>query len=384
MIRAVQDKIQKALEREQLDCVLAAGVDNITYLSGCVLPFAEGYPNRRAYLLLARSGKRTMVCPYDWEEPLQAQGWDGEVIACADGYKNGSNPAAQVLARAINRYAHSPARIGLDMDRVPSRLLEKMTALLPSANWQPADRALSDLRQVKTPEEIALIAEACKQSDQGIVGALFHLEGTVDTLGYTVGEFTERVRVHIIEAGGSGIGHMATLEGHEDACYVPQRGLLKGGNLLRIDVHNHQKGYWSNAGRMVTLGEPSLEQARAYSENLALKKKAVGLLSAGVRSCEIYRTVARYAEETGLTLRGTVVGHGVGVAPREGPFLSLEDGTVLERGMVVVLTIVTHSPEGELICSKDTYELAEEGCRLLSRYRNWDQLYLVYGYRATH
>ena len=48
-------------------------------------------------------------------------------------------------------------------------------------------------------------------------------------------------------------------------------------------------------------------------------------------------------------------------------------------GMVVTLDIFTFGPRQELIHSKDTYEILEDRSRLLSWYRNWDQLYVVEG-----
>jgi len=52
--------------------------------------------------------------------------------------------------------------------------------------------------------------------------------------------------------------------------------------------------------------------------------------------------------------------------------------------MVLVLDIYTYGPRRELIHSKDTYEIVEDGCRLMSWYRNWDRLYAVTGFRASH
>ena len=52
--------------------------------------------------------------------------------------------------------------------------------------------------------------------------------------------------------------------------------------------------------------------------------------------------------------------------------------------MVVALDIYTRGPAEELIHDKDVYAITADGHRLLSWYRNWDRLYAVTGFRATH
>ena len=85
----------------------------------------------------------------------------------------------------------------------------------------------------------------------------------------------------------------------------------------------------------------------------------------------------RFRQEAG-------VGHSVGVRQREAPYLQVGDTTPLQPGMVIALDIQTYGPLGELIRSKDTFEIVEGGSRLLSWHRGWDRLYEVTGFRAAH
>jgi hypothetical protein len=52
--------------------------------------------------------------------------------------------------------------------------------------------------------------------------------------------------------------------------------------------------------------------------------------------------------------------------------------------MVVALDVYTYGPRRELVHSKDVYMVTEQGNRKLSWYRDWDRLYAVTGWRATH
>ena len=83
-------------------------------------------------------------------------------------------------------------------------------------------------------------------------------------------------------------------------------------------------------------------------------------------------------------MAGNGAGHGLGASEIEAPFITADDQTVLQEGMVIALDIVTSGPLGELYQSKDAYEITTEGCRLLSWYKNWDELYTIRGFRSTH
>jgi Xaa-Pro aminopeptidase len=233
---------------------------------------------------------------------------------------------------------------------------------------------------------VALLERAAIQADRGLIGALNHLEGTVGGPEYTLAEFAERVRVHIIEFGCSGIGHLATMQGADTRqYYAPASGMFLPGNLVRVDFSSHYLGYWCTAGRMIVIGEPTEAQVQTYRDNHILKDAAVEFLRPGKQCNQVFDSVKRVAENKGIEFwEDAGLGHGVGVSEREAPYLIGADTTVLEPGMVIALDIYTFGPEQELIHSKDTYEITENGPRLISRFRNWERLYAVTGFRGTH
>jgi Xaa-Pro aminopeptidase len=264
--------------------------------------------------------------------------------------------------------------------------MDSLSGKLPKVKWEPVDPMLRDLRVIKTRGEIEFIERVCKQADRGIVYALMHLEGAVDSPGYTVSEITERIRVHVNENGASGVGLLNTAFGSEGQIYyTPQKGWVKDGELFRMDVSAHYMGYWTNLGRMGVTGKPTLEQENAYRENLRLKETALEMLRPGVACNEVYAHVARAAEKQAIGFwKEPGIGHGVGVSHHEAPYLNLSCSTELKEGMVIALDIYTYGPRQELVHNKDVYEITGDGSRKLSWYREWEELYHVYGMRATH
>ena len=68
-------------------------------------------------------------------------------------------------------------------------------------------------------------------------------------------------------------------------------------------------------------------------------------------------------------------GHGVGVSVSEPPFITANNDSKLEQGMVLVLHPTIIGPNEEILFSKDTVIVTEDGCKIIGWYKNWDQLY---------
>jgi Xaa-Pro dipeptidase len=386
MNKLVENKVYEAVQRTDYDGLVVADVGNFVYLTGCVPPLGLSRPARRAVMVQTRKGSGTIVCPSAWAEAFRDQGWDGPIRIYGEGDPTRHDGFLRAVSIALKSEGLSNGKLGVDVYSVSRYFIKRLSASNAGVDWQPCDRLLTELRIIKTKDEVEFLEKAANQAEKGIIGALHHLEGAVGGVGYSLAEFLERVRVHVIEFGGSGVGYLAASQGTDAAVhYVPSRGMFRLGNMVRIDFSNHHLGYWSSAGRMLTIGPPSSSQNDAYDDNLKVKNAARCRLEPGIRSDRLFQQVEEVARNDGIRFWPEVgIGHGVGTSDWEPPYLRTSDKTVLESGMVIALDVYTYGPCGELVHSKDTYEITEEGCRLLSWYKRWDELYAVTGTRARH
>lgn len=380
------ERIDQRLDVEDWDATVALGVDNFTYLSQCVLPFAENYPDRTAIFVRRRGGRSAIVCPYDWMQAIRDQGWEHEIIVYDENDGLPPSAAARALGNLFSIWGMRTGMIAMDMGRASHRFVTELARIQPALGLVGCDRTIAELRITKLAMEIQHLETAAIQSDKGIIGALHHLEGTIGGLGYTIAEFSERVRVHLIEFESSGIGHLATLQNERAKNYSGrQEGYISSTGLVRIDVTSHFLGYWSNGGRMVSIGPPKSQEAEAFQDNLRLKAVAEECLRPGTRCDEVWARVFDAGRRFRIPLWDqNGIGHGVGVSHREPPYLHSDDKSVLRPGMVLVLNVFTYGPSGELIHSMDTFEITQDGRRLMSWYKDWDCLYAVTGFRASH
>jgi Xaa-Pro aminopeptidase len=381
-----ETSLRRLVEASGCQAVVAFGADNFRYLTGATLPFPENYPERQAAAIIPADGDTcAVVTPPDWAQAVKDQGWM-EALAVYDE-NEGPHPAAfsKMLGKTITDLGLAKAKLGYDATRASAGLVEAVHAAVPKAKLIPVDGHLATARANKTTAEVALIEKSCEFADRGIIHALNHLEGTLWGPGYTVPEYIERVRVHLFESGGSGVGHMAATFGEDtQLVYVPHRGDIVEGLLMRTDVTSHSMGYWSSISRMSYTGYPPPEVEDAYEENQELKTYAESLLIPGTRCDKIYTKVKAESEKMGAKLHDQIVGHGVGCSHFEAPYLVEGYEAELKAGNVVALGVTTLGPHREIYVDRDVYEITREGARKLSWYRNWDKIYAVTGFRAVH
>jgi len=153
---------------------------------------------------------------------------------------------------------------------------------------------------------------------------------------------------------------------------------LKPGEYVRMEMRANLDGYWSDAARMMTMGEPTEEQSKAYEALVALREAALEQMKPGARCNEVYEAIMKKAAELGVELVPKLgIGHGVGVTTMEPPFLNAVDDTELRPGMVLVLDPMIYGPEGEILRSKDTVVVTDDGCRVVGWYKDWREPYIA-------
>jgi Xaa-Pro dipeptidase len=382
--RQLDEKILQAMKDSGLDGLLIFGSDHLTYLTQVVLPFAQSYMDRKVALVFSREGGARIICPPDWVEAVQTQGWQGEVISIHEGISETDWMSA--IRDGLKRFNLLAARVGVDDNRASKLMMNELAAQFSQVKWTACGDLLNSLRLVKVESEVRKLEGASRLTERGFVSALNHLEGTIDPTSYSLGETAERLRVHVAEFGGQSSGHNSASQGEDTQFYyTPMQGRVREGGFLRYELTSENEGYWSSGGRTVWIGKAPAEAKKAYQDNLVLKAVAIDLLRPGVLCNDVFTQVENTANKLGIPLvKEAGIGYGLGTSEREAPFLNPYDTTVLVPGIVLALDIFTLGPHQEFIHSVDTYVIEKEGSRLLSWYRLYDRLYEVVGITSRH
>lgn len=379
--KIIEEKIRGLMNSAGADALIAADPSNFAYTSGVNLPYAEQYGTPRAAALV--KGDMIVICPAEWAQLPADQGRSCKLSV----YSAKEGIFTDALIAHIAELAGSCGKVGIDRSDIPAGFMARLEKALPETEFIDISDGIKTLRAVKTEAEIRMLENAIRFVDRAAVAALNHSEGQpCDTLSYYMWEFAERIRVHIGEFGGSGSGNITALQG-SDMRFLSKSpaGLMREGNPVRFEATGNHLGYWGYGTRTFFIGKPSPEFEADYGKNIQLKKEAEKYLKPGTRASEVFRAVLDSAEKIDAAVFAEAgVGHGIGLSEKEGPYLCPADNTVLAEGMVIVLAIYTYGPEKELICSRDTYEITADGCRLMSWYKNYDKLYTIDGTHARH
>jgi Xaa-Pro dipeptidase len=186
----------------------------------------------------------------------------------------------------------------------------------------------------KRPGEVAAIQHAAELVAAGHGAVRDALMEGVTELDLWAAASTAMERV----AGGPVDAGVDLLLGERTALVdgSPGRGAAVPGDPVLFDLAPRRDGYYADSCATFVLETPS----RALRQRHAAVRRALdhGIDAArpGVRARDVDRAVRVTLADAGLECPHHI-GHGVGTAPQEPPWLVPEDETVLEEGMVLAI-----------------------------------------------
>jgi len=384
----ITHKVQEAIEDSEYDALLTVGADNVEYLCGAPLPFLYYRYDQRTMVLWPRNGVPTCICPAELGSSMRHLGRIDRIHTyCATG----DNPdgAARAVARSVRKAVEPGAKIGIDTGRVPCDLYEALQQALPEMTLVAGDAWLRDLRMVKTTPEMELLGDVAYSTDHAINGSLHHVIVASPRTQLTE---AEQVRVHCLERGlvETGYHSVAQVAGGPLSQKLwplcPTHGFnygfsgtskLEAGQMVRLSMRATLDGYWSDASRILVMGQPTPEQKETYANLVALRQAMIEHIASGVKGNDVFQAATVAANQRGIELVSELgVGHGIGVTPYESPFLAKDDDTELRSGMVLVLDPVIYGPNKEIVRSKDTVIVTDSGCRIVAWWKDWREPYI--------
>ncbi len=387
----VAGKIRDALKSSDYDGLVVVGSDHLRYLSGASFPPLDQTPtcfDRMIILLWPKGEEPILLCPKGWESTLRHSSWIDQITGYLSAEVRTAQDAVRTLFTTLSSFLKtgSRTRVGVDLNRVPHPFLQSLRESHPQAAFVGCERWLAELRMVKTPREIELLEDVAYRTDHGILGACHHV---LTTAWRPEKGMAEIIRVHCLERGLDALGYHSVAQGasgtHAEKFWplAPEFGVgggkaLAPGEMVRLEIRASLQGYWSDAARMLVMGEPTADQARAYGHLVALRDAAVRQLRPGSSCGSVFSAVEAFAKQEGIAfLAGLGLGHGVGVTPYEAPFLTLKNETEIKEGMVLVLDPVIYGPGREIMRSKDTVVITRGECEIVGWYKDWREPYVA-------
>jgi len=293
-------------------------------------------------------------------------------------------------------------RLGLELDAVPHAWAERLRKGLGGEGIELVDVSpvIREVRAAKSPWEVANIEAAARQSDAA-------MERVAEVLreGMTELELAIEVEVAMRKEGWEGFTRMhrfgsemflgGVLSGPSAARPTFHQAVMGGwglspalphgasrrkighGEPVAVDLTGVHMGYISDTTRIFCVGHLPKELRERQHAAQEILTAVVGELRPGVLNTRPWERAAALAQELGVAEgfmgvgreRMRFIGHGVGLELDELPVLAEGFPGAIPDGATVAVEPKLVYPEVGVLGEEDTYLVAKDGTRQLTRAR---------------
>lgn len=314
--------LREIIKSQTLEAALITSIPNIFYLTGY-----DGFliEEREAYLFITKKEAYLFTNALYLDEVTRA--------------------APHIIVKAINRYQpiakalqelttqQAIKKVGIEEHNLTAAEYKNLSSLpisLDAIN-------LTNLRTLKTPEEIGAVAKACAIGDQAFAHILTQIKVgvTEKELAYGLDLFMKQnladPSFRSIVAFGPNAAFPHHVSGDEP---------LENNTCILMDFGVKLNNYCSDMSRTVFIGKPSQSQRKVYQTVLEAQQQAIEFIEHELEENETITGIApdaiarKHIEKQGFPSYPHGLGHGIGIELHESPRLSPLAKSQLKAGMV--------------------------------------------------
>jgi Xaa-Pro dipeptidase len=384
------ERVQKRMDEEGLDGLVATTLGNVFYFTGVVSDGLRLWQyDHQAYAVITRDYPTIPI--FITTLGLSNQFWMGyesikEVITYGNFYRPGpfseialtkneerlrvlsqevqSEPGpVDALVVALKKMGLENKKLGLDELNLKAGVLETLTERLPKAQFVNASKSLRWIRKVKTPAEIERLQKVTKIAENAVIASLgiarecvteYELAREFDRSIVSQGA---RPQFTLIRFGRNGVA------GEVD----PGRTPLNRGDNLWFDVCCSYGGYYADIARTASLGEPSTRAKSIYAALLEGEQRAIEATKAGMTGEEVFNLTLAASRAAGLShYERHHLGHGIGVELYEDVLIAPGIKDVIEEGTVVNIETPYYEFGLGALHVEDPFVVSAKGNQLLT------------------
>jgi len=229
-------------------------------------------------------------------------------------------------------------RIGIDSD-INSYLISNLSREFPKLQIYDIKKDLSDMRMIKTSEEIKRIKIATNVASSSLKIVQSEIESNKRQKEI---ELFIKLRTEIVNKGCQwNFTTLASGSYSSDIYHVPIDYELKKGDVVRLDIAPVYQGYGTDVARtfFVSPGVPE-ELEKLYTVLAKAQEEVIKNISPGVHANKLFHMGQEYVRSHGYPqYTRTMIGHGTGIETEEEPFISPNSNVVLQPGMVLSIEL---------------------------------------------
>lgn len=342
-----QQRLLSVLKEQDIHNLLVFNYENILYLTG--------YSGNAAYLIVSAEGL-WLITDYRYFERAKSESF-GCALICRDRDSESLGACIKRLLPAGNT--------GFESNAINYGMWLSIANELVNTDVVAFDGSIEKLRMVKDDFEIASIKKAAAIADLALADLL-----TQVSRGVTELDLATELDFKMKKLGSDGISFDTILLFAERSALPhgkPGDKKLNHGDLLLVDFGAVVNGYRSDMTRTYVYGEPNKQQQQMYDAVLASQSKSLQSLKAGVDCQQLNQISLDVLAQSGFAqYAGKGLGHGVGLALHEVPFINPVTDYRLEVGNIITIEPGVYIPDFGGIRIEDDVLITESGFEFLT------------------
>lgn len=279
--------------------------------------------------------------------------------------------AIAALKRLLERRGLAGARLGVEFDFIPHRDFVTFREALGAFELVDSSALIRQLRLLKSPAEIAILRTGVELAEAGIGGIHDALAPGLSVLDMSI-IYRESILREVSRRG---------LTAFENTWHIISAGVdprgkgqsvatLQRGHQVNVDCGAMVGGYTSDMGRTLFFGEPSKLQREIFAMLSEAFETTLPLFRPGTRLCDVHAHAQASLRASGLRnfTRGHY-GHSLGssVFHEEWPFISADEGTVMEPDMCFAFETPHYVNGIGSFIIEDQLVITEDGAESMNR-----------------
>ena len=342
--------IRKEIFKKNIDALLIYDIFNVRYLSG--------YTSDDAYLLITKDKNYFLTDPRYTEQALEeCPGF--EIF----NWREINGDFSLAVSRIVKN--ENIKNLGVESHSISLSYYNKIAQNI-SAQLVAVEGIVEDIRRIKNPEEIEHIKKACQIGDRAFKRIIKEIK-----VGKTEKELSALLAYYLkIEGSDARNYENIFISGPRTSLLhgIASDRKIKEGDLVLMDFGAGYKGYLSDMSRTVVVGKPTEKQKEVFEIAKQSEQDMIDEVKAGATGVELYEASLKAMIGTEyLEYNYSGVGHGVGLAVHEKPFLGPKSKYTMEVNNIITLEPGIYIPGWGGIRLEDQVLVTESGCELLTK-----------------
>jgi Xaa-Pro aminopeptidase len=371
------DRVRTMLEEFDLGAVLLFETSNIRYATSTQIGYWAFNKGER-YALVTREGR-----PRIWDFGSAAKAHRLQLPHMFDhdnsvggntGLQGAIGPETGLHSRAAAEIKSVLAAEGLAGERLGVDLAETGVFLALQAeglNVVDGQQAMMRAREIKSPDEIVLLTQAC-----AMVDGVYHDIYEALKPGVRESDIVALAHSRLFEMGSEFVEAINSIAGERCSPHphVFSDRLIRPGDQAYFDIIHVFNGYRTCYYRTFVVGRATQPQRDAFKQSREWMDAAIDLVKPGASTDQIAKVWPR-AEEFGfedeMDAFGLQFGHGVGVGLHERPIISrlnsLESPVEIQEGMLFALETYAPASDGRSAARiEEEVVVTADGCKVIT------------------